>query len=130
MKKFLNQAAKLSSCLNLNKKIFLTYNDLYQLPEILNNYILRKKISSYDKDENVKEESSDQDTDEEPDSDNGNKEDVKYILTASRSGELVQLLGQFVVSEDRIRCECHTKCKRRDAHVSTIINKNGLNCTI
>ncbi|CAF0781079.1 unnamed protein product [Brachionus calyciflorus] len=69
--------------------------------------------------ENVKEESSDQDTDEEPDSDNGNKENVEYNATASRSGELTQLLGQFLVSEDRIRSEC----KRRDAHVSMIKNK-------
>ncbi|CAF0716994.1 unnamed protein product [Brachionus calyciflorus] len=71
-----------------------------------------------------KKESSDQVTDEEPDSDNGNKENVEYNATASRSGEL----GQLVVSEDRIRCECNTKCKRRDAHVSMIINKNALNC--
>ncbi|CAF0981398.1 unnamed protein product, partial [Brachionus calyciflorus] len=50
-------------------------------------------------------ESCDQDTDEEPDSDNGNKENIENIVTASRSGELVQLLEQFVASEDRIRCE-------------------------
>ncbi|CAF1080582.1 unnamed protein product, partial [Brachionus calyciflorus] len=70
--------------------------------------------------ENVKEESSDQDTNQEPDSDNGIKENVEYNATAGRSGYLVQLLGQFVVSEDRIRCECNTKFKRRDSHVSMI----------
>ncbi|CAF0860834.1 unnamed protein product [Brachionus calyciflorus] len=48
-----------------------------------------------------------------------NKENVEYNATASRSGELAQLLGQFLVSEDRIRCEC----KRRDAHASMIKNK-------
>ncbi|CAF0860120.1 unnamed protein product [Brachionus calyciflorus] len=70
---------------------------------------------------------SDQDSDEEPDSDNGNKENVETNATGSRSGELVQLLEKFVVSEDRIRCECKTKCKRRDVHM--IINKNTLHCT-
>ncbi|CAF0992812.1 unnamed protein product, partial [Brachionus calyciflorus] len=62
----------------------------------------QQNISSYDKDENVKKESSDHDTDEEPDSDNGIKENVEYNVTASRSGELVQLLEQFVVSKNRI----------------------------
>ncbi|CAF0784398.1 unnamed protein product [Brachionus calyciflorus] len=49
---------------------------------------------------NFKQESSDQNTEEEPDSDNGNKENVEYNATASRSGELVQLVRQFVFSEE------------------------------
>ncbi|CAF0912440.1 unnamed protein product [Brachionus calyciflorus] len=44
----------------------------------------------------------------EPDSDNENKGSMEYNVTPSRSGELVQLPEQFVVSEDRIRCECKT----------------------
>ncbi|CAF0843222.1 unnamed protein product [Brachionus calyciflorus] len=43
--------------------------------------VAQQNISSYDKDENVKEESSDLDTDEEPDSDNKNKENVEYNAT-------------------------------------------------
>ncbi|CAF0710084.1 unnamed protein product [Brachionus calyciflorus] len=72
--------------------------------------VAQQNISSYDKDENVKEESSDQETDEEPDSDNRNKGNMEYNLIASSSGEPFQLLELFVVSEDRIRCECNTKC--------------------
>ncbi|CAF0732045.1 unnamed protein product [Brachionus calyciflorus] len=59
-----------------------------------NENVVKQNISSYDKDENVKKESSYQDTDEETGSDDENKENVEYNATASRSGELVQLLAR------------------------------------
>ncbi|CAF0823407.1 unnamed protein product [Brachionus calyciflorus] len=49
--------------------------------------VAQQNISSYHKDKSVKKESSDQDTDEEPDLDNGNKENMEYNATTSRSCE-------------------------------------------
>ncbi|CAF0967166.1 unnamed protein product [Brachionus calyciflorus] len=60
------------------------------------------------------------------DSDDGNEETVEYNVTASRSSELVQSLEQFVVSEDRKRCECNTKCKTKRC---PCVNENKQKCT-
>ncbi|CAF0804761.1 unnamed protein product [Brachionus calyciflorus] len=65
-----------------------------------------------------------QDTDEEPGSDN---ENVEYSVTASRSGEFVQLLEQYVVSEDRIRCDCNPNFKTKRC---PCVNDKKIKCTL
>ncbi|CAF1107035.1 unnamed protein product [Brachionus calyciflorus] len=89
--------------------------------------VAQQNISSSDEDENVSEDSSDQETDDMSDSDDGNEETVEYNVTASRSSELVQSqLEQFVVSEDRKRFECNTKCKTKRC---PCVNDNKQKCT-
>ncbi|CAF0960880.1 unnamed protein product [Brachionus calyciflorus] len=87
--------------------------------------VAQQDIFSSDEDENVSEDSSDQETDDKSDSDDVNEETVEYNVTASRSSEFVQSLEQFVVSEDRKRCECNTKCKTKRCPCVNDNKQNG-----